>query len=207
MAAKKVYIHPLPVRIWHWIHAAGIVLLVLTGLQIRYVDHISFLTFDQAVHIHNVIGIIVLLDYTLWFLFYTFTGKIKIYFPTVEEVIKGSIRQAMFYGYGIFKGDPNPHRITPDNKFNPMQKQAYLMIMLALLPIQIITGLLLWKVGYFSEIIEFFGGIKVVDTVHVLLFFFFASFVIAHFYLATLGHTFFAHFKAMFTGYEEEEEH
>ena len=156
---------------------------------------------------HNVIGIIVLLDYTLWFLFYTFTGKIKIYFPTVEELVKGSVRQALYYGYGIFKGDPNPHRITPDNKFNPMQKQAYLMIMLALLPIQIITGLLLWKVGYFSELIEFFGGIKVVDTVHVLLFFFFASFVIAHFYLATLGHTFFAHFKAMFTGYEEEEEH
>ena len=205
--AKKIYIHPLPVRIWHWIHAAGIVLLVLTGVQIRYVDHISFLTFEQAVRVHNVIGIIVLLDYTLWFLFYTFTGKIKIYFPTVEELVKGSVRQALYYGYGIFKGDPNPHRITPDNKFNPMQKQAYLMIMLALLPIQIITGLLLWKVGYFSELIEFFGGIKVVDTVHVLLFFFFASFVIAHFYLATLGHTFFAHFKAMFTGYEEEEEH
>ncbi len=205
--AKKVYIHPLPVRIWHWIHAAGIVLLVLSGLQIRYVDHISFLSFEQAVHIHNVIGIIVLLDYTLWFLFYVFTGKIKLYFPSAEELIKGSIRQALFYGYGIFKGDPNPHRITPDNKFNPMQKQAYLMIMLALLPVQIITGLLLWKAAFFSEIIEFFGGIKVIDTVHVLLFFFFASFIIAHFYLATLGHTFFAHFKAMFTGYEEEEEH
>ncbi len=205
--AKKVYIHPLPVRIWHWIHAAGIVLLVLSGIQIRYVDHISFLTFGEAIKVHNVIGIIVLLDFTLWFLFYTFTGKIKIYFPTAEELIKGSIRQAMFYGYGIFKGDPNPHKITPDNKFNPMQKQAYLMIMLALLPVQIITGLLLWKPVYFSELINFFGGIKIVDTVHVLLFFFFASFVIAHFYLATLGHTFFAHFKAMFTGYEEEEEH
>jgi thiosulfate reductase cytochrome b subunit len=154
-----------------------------------------------------VIGIIVLLDYTLWFLFYTFTGKIKIYFPSVEEMVKGSIRQAIFYGYGIFRGDPNPHRIAPDNKFNPMQKQAYLMIMLALLPVQIITGLLLWKVGCFSELIGFLGGIKVVDTVHVFLFFFFASFVIARVYLATLGHTFFAHFKAMFTGYEEEEEH
>jgi thiosulfate reductase cytochrome b subunit len=205
--AKKIYIHPLPVRIWHWIHAAGIVLLVLSGIQIRYVDHISFLTFEEAIKVHNVIGIIVLLDFALWFLFYTFTGKIKIYFPAAEELIKGSIRQAMFYGYGIFKGDPNPHKIIPDNKFNPMQKQAYLMIMLVLLPVQIITGLLLWKPVYFSEIINFFGGIKVVDTVHVLLFFFFASFVIAHVYLATLGHTFFAHFKAMFTGYEEEEEH
>lgn len=204
--AKKVYIHPLPVRIWHWIHAAGIVLLVLSGLQIRYVDYLHFLSFEQAVYVHNVIGFIVIFDYALWFLFYTFTGKIKLYFPTGEELVKGSIRQAMFYGYGIFKGDPNPHKITPDNKFNPMQKQAYLMIMLLLLPIQIITGLLLWRVGFFSDIVIFFG-IKAIHAVHVLLFFFFASFIIAHFYLATLGHTFFAHFKAMFTGYEEEEEH
>jgi thiosulfate reductase cytochrome b subunit len=46
----------------------------------------------------------------------------------------------------------------------------------------------------------------VVDTVHVLCFIFFSSFLFVHFYLATLGHTPSAHFKAMFTGYEEMEE-
>jgi hypothetical protein len=42
--------------------------------------------------------------------------------------------------------------------------------------------------------------------IHVLLFIFFSAFIIVHFYLATLGHTTFAHIIAMFTGYEEEHE-
>jgi len=37
----------------------------------------------------------------------------------------------------------------------------------------------------------------------VLLFFFFTAFIFVHAYLATRGHTPMAHFKAMFTGYEE----
>ena len=41
MNVKKIYIHPLPVRIWHWSNAVGFVLLILTGLQIRYRDIIG----------------------------------------------------------------------------------------------------------------------------------------------------------------------
>jgi thiosulfate reductase cytochrome b subunit len=54
--------------------------------------------------------------------------------------------------------------------------------------------------------VEFFGGVRVVDTVHVLLFIFFTAFVLVHPYLASLAHTPLAHFQAMITGYEEVEE-
>ncbi len=205
---KRIYLHPLPVRIWHWIHAACIVLLVLSGIQIRYADHIHFMSLKDAVNFHNIIGIIVSIDFLLWFGYYVFTGKIKTYFPTAEEILHGAIRQIRYYGYGIFKGEPNPFHPTPDNKFNPLQKGAYMTIMLVLLPLQIVTGIILLDVEKWSYIVDFLGGIKVVDAIHVLLFFFFASFIIAHFYLATLGHTPLAHFKAMITGWEEEpEEH
>jgi len=39
--------------------------------------------------------------------------------------------------------------------------------------------------------------------VHVVLFIFFIGFIFIHPYLASLGHTSLAHFKAMITGYEE----
>ncbi len=204
---KRIYLHPLPVRIWHWIHAACITLLVITGVFIRYSEHLG-VSLKTSVKLHNIIGIIVALDFILWFVYYVFTGKIKIYFPTKEEILKQAFRQIKFYSYGIFKGEPNPFHPTPENKFNPLQKTAYLSIMLLLLPLQILTGFLLLYPDEFQEIIDFFGGIRVIDTVHVLLFFFFASFIIAHFYLATLGHTPLAHFNAMITGWEEEpEEH
>lgn len=81
------------------------------------------------------------------------------------------------------------------------------MIMAALIPVQIITGLLLWDPKLFSPVVNLIGGIQIADMIHVLLFIFFSAFIIVHFYLATLGHTTFAHIKAMFSGYEEEPEH
>jgi len=112
----------------------------------------------------------------------------------------------VFYGYGIFKGQPNPHHVSVYRKFNALQSIAYQIIMILLVPIQFYTGLLLWDVHGFAGSIELFGGVRVVSTVHVLLFIFFSAFIFIHPYLASLGHTPSAHFKAMLTGYEEVEE-
>jgi len=48
----RLYIHPLPVRIWHWTNAVGFVLMILTGMQIRYVGLIDVVTFRTAVRVH-----------------------------------------------------------------------------------------------------------------------------------------------------------
>jgi thiosulfate reductase cytochrome b subunit len=78
--------------------------------------------------------------------------------------------------------------------------------MLLLVPLQFVTGALLWDLKRFAGAVDFFGGVRVVDTVHVLLFIFFTAFILVHPYLASLGHTPSAHFKAMITGYEDVEE-
>jgi thiosulfate reductase cytochrome b subunit len=122
------------------------------------------------------------------------------------EFAKKAIVQAKFYGGGIMVGSHNPHHSTPDHKFNPMQQVSYLMIMVLLIPLQLITGLLLWDPKLFSPVINLVGGIQIIEIVHVLLWIFFSAFIIVHFYLATLGHTTWAHIIAMFTGFEEEEE-
>lgn len=207
---KRIYLHPIPVRIWHWINAISFLVLIITGLQIRYREYLGLMSFETAVDIHNWFGFILIGNYFIWLVFYLSTRKIRIYIPelNLKKLIQGSIRQARYYGYGIFMGEPNPHHATPDNKFNPMQQMAYLNIMILLIPVQLVTGLLLWDVKLFSNWINLLGGIKIVDIIHVLLFIFFTSFLFVHIYLATLGHTPLAHIKAMITGYEElEEEH
>ncbi len=205
---KRIDLHPLPVRVWHWINATSFIVLIVTGVQIRYRELVNIMEFRNAVDIHNDFGFILIGNFFIWLLFYLFSGKIKLYIPELnpKKLIAGSINQAKFYGYGIFMGDPNPHHPMPDDKFNPMQKTAYLAIMVLLIPAQIITGLLLWDVKLFQKWTTLAGGLKIVDSVHVFLFLFFTSFMFVHIYLATLGHTPFAHIKAMFTGYEELEE-
>ncbi len=203
---KLIYIHPLPVRVWHWINASGFVLLILTGFQIRYAEMLNFMTLPNAITIHNYVGFAVIANYFIWLTYYLASGNVKIYIPDPRNVLAMAVKQIMYYGYGIFVGKPNPHIMTPENKFNPLQQQAYLAIMFVLLPAQMMSGLFLWKIKGYEEYINLLGGIKLLDTIHVLLFFFFTSFLFIHCYLATLGHTPLAHFKAMFTGYEEHHE-
>ncbi len=206
---KKIYLHPLPVRIWHWVNAVSFLVLIVTGLQIRYRELLGMMKFRTAVDVHNVFGFILIFNFFIWLVFYIVTGKIRIYLPPLQirKFITSCVQQARYYGYGLFLGEQNPHHSTPDNKFNPMQQMAYLAIMMLLIPLQLWTGLLLWDVKAFQGWINVLGGIKIVDSIHVFLFLFFTSFLFVHVYLATLGHTVTAHIKAMFTGYEEVEEH
>ena len=203
---KRIYLHALPVRVWHWINAASFFVLIATGVQIRYRDAIHLMSFKSAVDIHNIFGFALIANFLLWAVYYIVSGKLKVYLPdpNLKNFIQGSIRQARYYAYGIFVGEPNPHHASPDSKFNPMQQIAYFNIMLLLLPIQILTGLMLWDIKLFSGMIAAVGGLKIVDAGHLLLSIFFTAFLFVHVYLATLGHTWSEHIKAMFTGYEDE---
>jgi thiosulfate reductase cytochrome b subunit len=205
---KKLYIHPLPVRLWHWANAVGFVLLIVTGLQIRYVDLFSMLSFRTAVNLHNWTGFVLIANFFIWLAFYLFTDKIKVYHPELspKKYFTAAFAQIRFYGYGIFRGDPNPHHVSAYRKFNPLQSMMYQIVMMLLVPIMFYTGVLLWDVTRFSSQVEALGGVRVVDTVHVLLFIFFTGFIIVHVYLGSLGHTPAAHFEAMLTGYEEVED-
>jgi thiosulfate reductase cytochrome b subunit len=197
---------PLAVRLWHAVHAIGIVLLLLTGIQLRFPDLVGwFGSFSTAVTAHNVCGFVVLFDYFLWLGFYVLTGQlVRQYVPTLADVTTGVPTQANYYFARIFLGDPPPFEPTPHAKFNALQKTTYCGLMLMLVPLQIITGILLWDLETFRPVIQILGGVRVVDAFHILIGYIMAAFLIAHIYLSTLGNTFFAHFKEMVLGYEEK---
>jgi thiosulfate reductase cytochrome b subunit len=203
----RLYIHPLPVRIWHWINAVGFVLMILTGLQIRYVGLIDVVSFRTAVTMHNWVGFVLIANFFVWLLFYLFSDRIRVYHPeSPRKHFLGAFRQAYYYGYGIFKGDPNPFHVSIYRKFNPLQSMTYQVILMLLVPIQFYTGILMWDVKRFSAQVDFFGGVRVIDTVHVLIFIAIVFYLFVHVYLSTLGKTRTAHFTEMLTGYEDIEE-
>ena len=204
----RLYLHPLPVRIWHWINAATCVLLFLTGIQIRYVGLIDVVSFRTAVAWHDWLGFVLIANFFLWLGFYLSSPRIRTYHAELNPVkyFVGSVRQTLFYSYGIFRNLPNPFRPGIYRKFNPLQAMTYQILMIILLPAQAVTGVLLWDLTDFSRLVALLGGVRVVDTVHVLIFIFFAFYLPAHMYLGTLGRTPLTHYREMVTGYEEEEE-
>ena len=152
-------------------------------------------------------GFVLIANFCVWLVFYLFSERIRAYHAELNprKFFIGALRQAYFYGYGIFRGEPNPFKISIYHKFNPLQSMTYQVVLMLLFPIQIYTGILLWDVNRFSAQVNFFGGVRVIDTVHVLIFIAFVFYLFVHVYLGTLGHTRLAHFKAMMTGYDEVE--
>ncbi|RLB00883.1 MAG: cytochrome b [Deltaproteobacteria bacterium] len=198
-------LHPLWIRLCHWVHGISIVMLILTGLQIRFPDvFVIFPNLKRAVSLHNFFGFVVLFTFFAWFAYYAAKRTlVKQYVPSKDEIILGMPFYANYYFIRYFLGDPHPFEPTPEVKFNPLQKTTYFGIMFIMVPLQVITGLLLWDIKTFRPIIEAVGGVRVVDALHIILAYVFCAFLLVHLYLATLGHTFFSHFKAMIVGYED----
>lgn len=202
----KIYITPMPIRIWHWVNALAIVTLCATGAQIRFPEWINlFGPYKGAIRLHNTAGVVASGSFLIWLGYYLFVGRnlLRLYLPTINDVRTGFVRQAVFYVYYYFKGGKNPHVTSPDNKFNPLQKASYLVMMLFLLPVTIVTGVLLFRVEPIQSLLGVAGGIRLVTGLHYLLASIFTAFLFVHAYLATLGRTPLEHFKPMWTGWEE----
>jgi len=203
---SELYINPLPVRIWHWLNALGFVALILTGTHIRYANLFNLMSFETAVKTHNWVAFAVIANYFVWLGFYLFSDKITVYHPELNprKFFDKAFKQMMYYGYGIFRGHKSPHKVVPHDKFNPMQSITYQIIMLLVVPVQFITGLMMWDVKRFEVPIAMLGGLNIIVTVHILIYIFFVSFTLIHAYMGALGNTPVTHFREMFTGYEEE---
>jgi formate dehydrogenase gamma subunit len=206
--SEKMYLHPVIERIWHWIHAILIILLIISGIQIHWPDTINiFESYSTAITVHEWSGIFVICDFLLWLFYNIISKRVSHYIPRKEDLYPGIPRQARFYAYGMFKGEPHPYSASEDNKFNPLQKMAYFNFMVFMMPLLLISGILYLYPSCFAYFIAFIGGLKVVAIIHFIMAIIFASFLIVHLYLATTGYTIFGDIISMITGYAEKEEH
>jgi len=210
MSEKKlIYLQPIPVRIWHWVNAVGIITLIVTGAQIRFPETLTIMAYKSAIDVHNVAGLAVAFSFSFWFFYYKMVKNTldKLYIPNEEDLKHGILRQLLYYCFWYFLGKPSPFHATPEEKFNPMQKSAYLAVMFVLVPLVGLTGILLMNVTPLRVLILASGGIKFIVALHFVLACSLLAFVCTHVYLATLGSTPLAYFKPMVFGWEEVEEH
>jgi thiosulfate reductase cytochrome b subunit len=200
----KIRLHTLPIRFWHWINAVLIVLLILTGIQLRAPDLTLFGSYGNAVWLHKYAGFGATGSFVFWLIYVLLSGAFWRHYVLRPSDVKRMPKQAVFYGFSIFRGKENPFRPSPRNKFNPMQKVAYFSMMSFVTPVVVITGILFSDILYFLPYIEAIGGLRILDAIHVIAAYLFLLYLLVHLYMATLGHSFYAHFKAMIVGYEEE---
>jgi thiosulfate reductase cytochrome b subunit len=195
--SEKIYIFKRFERFWHWSQAALIIFMLLTGFEVHGLY--SIFGFKVAVEYHTVAAWTLVGLWIFAIFWHLTTGEWKQYIPTVEKV------DAMmkYYLTGIFTDAPHPVKTTTLKKHNPLQRLAYLFVLLMISPLIWITG---WFYLFYSSWAEWgvtWLSLEYVSFFHVVAAYMMLMFVIAHIYLGTAGHTPTAHFKAMISGYEE----
>ena len=193
---RKVYLYTRFERFWHWAQALFIIILAVTGLEIH--GSYELFGFKRAVELHNLFGI----SWAVLFVFIIFweitTGEWKHYIPTTKKLLA----VAKYYMVGIFRGEPHPVPKSERNKHNPLQRLTYLGIAVALVPLQMITGLLYYTYNSWATWgITFDLGTMAI--IHMAGAFALLVFLVIHIYMTTTGHAPQAHVVAMITGWEE----
>jgi thiosulfate reductase cytochrome b subunit len=114
-----------------------------------------------------------------------------------------ALRQAKFYLRGIFRHDPHPFAKIPRRKLNPLQQVTYLGLLNVLLPLQVITGVLMWGAQRWPDLTANLGGLGALAPIHTAISWMLAAFILLHVYLTTTGATPVSSLRAMMLGWEE----
>jgi thiosulfate reductase cytochrome b subunit len=180
-------LHPLPLRIMHWINAVAIFIMIGSGWKI-YNDDIlfSFLRFPDAIVIGkwaqyglqwHFFGMWIFVLNGIAYLSYGIvTGRFR------QKLFPISVREVL-----VTVGEALRFRLRHDDltHYNAVQKVLYLGVMLVGILI-VISGLALWKPVQFSELASLFGSFQNIRLVHFFCMTAIVAFIVVHVTLAML---------------------
>ncbi|MEZ4526386.1 MAG: cytochrome b/b6 domain-containing protein [Desulfobacterales bacterium] len=177
----NIYLYTRYERFWHWLQAALIILLLLTGFEIN--GNYSLFGFEKAVKVHNFAGITWLIAFA-FFVFWLFTtGEWKQYVPTTKKMF------AVIRHYAMESSGVNPIRFPSEKKPSTILCAGDHLLLQLLLPVQMISGFLYW--GYNSWTAWGISGLSLGPAafVHTAYASAILSFLVVHVYMTTTGHT------------------
>lgn len=204
---EKIYLYTPYERLWHWLQTFAILLLVFTGLIIHKPSMFGVFSFRYVVQVHNALGFLLLANAALALFYNLASGDIKRFVPQPRGFFNQAVSQTLYYLRGIFRDEEHPFEKTRQARLNPLQKVTYLAILNVFLPLQIITGVLMWGTQRWPDIAARLGGLAFLSPFHTLVAWSFAAFIVLHVYLTTTGHTPLAGIKSMIDGWDEVEIH
>lgn len=196
-AQGRFYIYTRYERFWHWLQAALIIGLLLTGLEVH--GSFTLFGFRRAVILHSALGATWLVAFVFFVFWLATTGEWQQYVPTTKKMFE----VMRYYAYGIFMGRPHPCPKSPEVKHNPLQRLTYLSLTTLLLPFMMITGLLYYGYHQWPALGLGFLSLSLVAAFHLAGAFAVLVFLVVHVYMATTGHSPLTYFKAMITGWED----
>jgi thiosulfate reductase cytochrome b subunit len=184
---KDRRMHPVPIRIMHWVNALAMIVMITSGWGI-YDDYtiVNGLYFGQSLRLGSWAAESLLWHFAgMWFLalnglaylIYGFsTGRFRdmllpIRIPEVIQTVKDTLR------FHIAHED-----LT---EYNAVQKLLYIVVIVAGIS-QVVTGLAIWKPVQFAGLLDLLGGFETARVLHFVGMIVIFGFLIVHVALAVL---------------------
>jgi thiosulfate reductase cytochrome b subunit len=204
MSQEKIYLYSRWTRLWHAMNAVFCLFLIATGISMQFSNpQVPLIRFDIAVSIHNIFGILLIINYMIFFFGNLFTWNGKYYKIAFRGFYQRMMTQFKYYTRGIFNGEHPPFEINKESKFNPLQQFSYVMIMYIMVPVIAISGLGLMYPDVIPTNLLGISGLHLTDLFHILAGFVISLFLVIHIYFCTIGKTPVSNFKGMINGYHE----
>jgi len=179
-------IHPLWVRLTHWINALAILVMIGSGWQIYNASPLFDFTFSRSIALGNWLGGALLWHFAaMWVLvinglIYLILGFVTGRFrrklvPIRPSHVIADLRAALTF------------RLSHDDlsRYNAVQKLLYTGV-IAVGVIVVLSGLSIWKPVQFQELTWLFGGYDVARYVHFFAMAAIVAFLVVHIALALI---------------------
>lgn len=186
----KLLLQPLPIRIFHWIMFACVMVLLFTGLYLSSPFETLVLPLRAVRALHLIFGLILIANLSGQIYYYVYTTKWTELIFLPRDLV--NLRSFFRYVFFITDGHPNYGR------YNPGQKLLFSLWFLTVV-IAAITGIILMLPNHTSAFQRLLGGLSGIRLVHFMGAIFFAMSIPLHFYLVFTEDL--AKLQAMFTGY------
>lgn len=190
----KLLLHPLPIRILHWVMVTSVVVLLFTGFYIHRPPDWLLLPLGEVRKIHGIFGLLLTVNFILHIYYYIYTGKFTepLLLPRDWQNMRAFLRYYLF----ITEHHPNFGR------YNPGQKFLFSVWALAVGTASV-TGLTLLLPDYSEGLQRYIGGLPGLRIIQYCVAVIFASTVPLHLYLVFTEEP--AKTQSMFTGYVQRE--
>jgi thiosulfate reductase cytochrome b subunit len=186
MSGVTTTIHPVWLRVSHWINALAVVLMVMSGWRIYDASPIFSFSIPTAMTLGGWLGGALQWHFAaMWLLFINgifyllmniVTGRIgRKYFPLRPRDIWIDLRKAMSGKLG--HGDLS--------RYNAVQKFAYLVVVLDLI-VLVLSGLVVWKSVQFPLLRDLMGSYDNARIVHFVAMSIVVAFFVVHIAMVAL---------------------
>jgi thiosulfate reductase cytochrome b subunit len=204
MSEEKLYLYQRWIRLWHALNAVFCLFLIATGVSMQFSNpQVPLIRFDIAVSIHNIFGVLLGLNYLLFFFGNILTWNGKHYKIEFRGFAGRLMEQFRYYTKGIFRKENAPFPVTRELKFNPLQQFTYVLTMYIMVPIIVISGLGLLYPDVIPTNLMGISGLHLTDLFHIIAGFVISLFMFVHIYFCTIGKTPVSNFKSIVNGYHE----